>query len=89
MMRREVVIFNVLSLVGTLGLSAVLFSYAAVPEEKRLAASQPQPMEAFSDVDLGPDYGQIPVVELVGYYLENPPVKATGSAPVKRHFGGC
>jgi len=88
-MRREIVIFNILSLLGTLGISALLFSYAAVPEEKRLAASQPQPMEAFSDVDLGPDYGEIPVFELVGYYLENPPVKAAGAAPVQKHFGGC
>ncbi len=88
-MRREVMIFNIFSLLATLGISAVLFSYAAVPEETRLAASQPQPMEAFADVDLGPDYGRIPVVELVGYYLENPPVKAAGAAPAKKHFGGC
>ncbi|MCW8882034.1 hypothetical protein [Sedimenticola selenatireducens] len=88
-MRREIVVFNVLSVLVTLGISAVLFSYAAIPEEKRLAASQPKPMEDFADVDLGADFGQIPVVDLVGYYLENPPVKATGSAPVKRHFGGC
>lgn len=89
-MRREIIIFNTLSLLATLGLSVLLFTGAAVPEEKRQAASQPQPMEAFDDVDLGPDYGEIPVFELVGYYLENPPVKTSGSAaPVQRHFGGC
>lgn len=88
-MRREIIIFNTLSLLVTLGISAALFTSASVPEEKRLAASEPQPMEAFDDVDLGPDYGEIPVFELVGYYLENPPVKATGTAPVQRHFGGC
>lgn len=88
-MRREIVIFNVLSLLVTLGISALLFGSASVPDEKRLAASEPQPVEAFDDVDLGPDYGEIPVYELVDYYLENPPVKSATAAPVQRHFGGC
>ncbi len=88
-MRREIVIFNLFSLLATLGISAALFSSASVPEETRLSASQPQPVEAFGDVDLGPDYGEIPVFELVEYYLENPPVKSTAAAPVQRHFGGC
>ena len=30
-------------------------------------------MEEFDLVDLGSDYGQLTVFELVGYYLENPP----------------
>jgi len=89
MLSREVIIFNTLSLAVTLGLSAVFFSYAAVPDEKRLAATQPQPVEEFVDIDLGPDYGEISVAELMGYYMENPPVQVFGEAPKREHFGGC
>lgn len=48
------------------------------------------PMEEFDLVDLGSDYGELPVIELIGYYLENPPPAATaGAASKKKHFGGC
>jgi hypothetical protein len=89
MISREIVVFNILSLVITLGLSALLFSYTAVSHEKRLAAKQPLPMEAFADVDLGPDYGEVSVSELMGYYLENPPVQESGTVAKQQHFGGC
>ena len=88
-MKPEIVWFNAISLVVTLGVSALLFDAAAMPEEKRLAASEPLPMEAFGEVDLGPDFGSLPVEELVGYYLENPPVQTPGAAPKQLHFGGC
>ncbi|WP_275099078.1 hypothetical protein [Sedimenticola hydrogenitrophicus] len=89
MISRKIWAFNIASLLLTLGASAVLFPYASLPEETLRAAEQPLPMEAFPDADLGPDYGQVPVIELMGYYLENPPVKESGSAPKQQHFGGC
>ena len=89
MLSRKIVIFNTLSLVVTLGLSAVLFPYAVIPDETRAAAKQPLPVEEFADVNLGPDYGVVSVAELMGYYIENPPVSAGAAAPKRQHFGGC
>ena len=42
------------------------------------AAHEPLPMEEFDLVDLGSDYGQLTVFELVGYYLDNPPAPPDG-----------
>lgn len=89
MINRQIWIFNGLSLVLTLGVSVLFLGYASVPEETYQAAQQPMPMEEFPDADLGPDYGPVPVVELMGYYIENPPVKSSAAAPVRQHFGGC
>jgi len=54
-------------------------------------AATPQPMEDFDMIDLGEDYGMISVVELLGYYLDNPPELevSTGVKPRKLQFGGC
>ncbi|MFK5913705.1 MAG: hypothetical protein QM484_04950 [Woeseiaceae bacterium] len=89
MLSKEVIIFNTFSLIVTLGLCAVFFSYAAVPDAKRLAAKQPQAIEKFSDINLGSDYGDVSVAELMGYYIESPPVQLLGEAPKREHFGGC
>lgn len=89
MIKKEIWIFNGLSLALTLGISALLLGYASVPEETYQAAQQPMSMEEFPDADLGPDYGPVPVVELMGYYIENPPVKSSVAAPAQQHFGGC
>ena len=89
MLSREVVIFNVSSLVLSLVLCVVFFSYAATPYEKRIAAETPLAVEEFPDINLGPNYGEISVTELMGYYMENPPEKEAAEAPKKQHFGGC
>ncbi len=70
--------------------SAALFPYAAKTLAEVEAARTPAQMEDFDLVDLGEDYGQLTVFELVGYYLETPPAVETLAAPVKKkHFGGC
>jgi len=38
---------------------------------------------------MGPDYGELSVIDLMGFYIENPPQKNTTGAAPKRHFGGC
>ena len=87
----QVVLFCVGSLAASLGLAAVLYPYAVVDQAVIDAASVPQPMETLPDVDVGPDFGVLPVVELMGYFLENPP-QSTGTdtpEPERQHFGGC
>ena len=67
-----------------------LFPHTSMSPAEVEAARKPQPMEEFDLIDLGSDYGQLTVFELVGYYLENPPPAAAAgeAAPRKKHFGG-
>ena len=90
MTRMQMALFCVVSLAATIGVYAALFPYTSLSPAEVEAAGNPLPMEEFDLVDLGSDYGQLTVFELVGYYLENPPQVATGeTAPRKKHFGGC
>jgi hypothetical protein len=72
---------------------AVGFRFAALPAEVVAASKVPTPPEKMADMDLG-DFGKVDVIELVGYYIENPPAvesaapTADAAAPKKR-FGGC
>jgi len=89
-MNSRIVIFNVLSLVITLGLCVLLFQMTAMSDEAVQAAKVPLSAEEFEDVDLGEDYGPMSVIELMGYYMENPPQPPeAGQVEQKQHFGGC
>ena len=89
-MRLPILSFCIASLAGVVIVCAVLFPYASMSRTEAEAAGTPVPMEEFDLVDLGSDFGELPVIELIGYYLENPPrVTTTGAAPKKKHFGGC
>ncbi|MEZ5616247.1 MAG: hypothetical protein R3E35_13670 [Rhodocyclaceae bacterium] len=92
MMNRESLIFCGASLVLTLAVSAVGFHFAALPDETVAAMKQPAPAETLPDVDIGGGFGKVPVTELVGYYMENPPApKGSGgdAPPAVQRFGGC
>jgi hypothetical protein len=88
---RRSLIFCVAAVVGSVAASAVGYSLAALPREVVAAARAPAPAERLGKIDLGPGFGTITVLDLLGYYLENPPVQsAAGGAPEKaRRFGGC
>ena len=84
------IVFCILSLVGSIGLSYALYPNATNPTiaESKTA----KPMEDFyEDFNLGEDFGPMSVIDLMGYYLENPPAPtASGAVAVpKRQFGGC
>jgi hypothetical protein len=45
--------------------------------------------EKMQDIDLG-DFGKVTVLEMLNYYLENPPAKITVESELKEtHFQGC
>jgi hypothetical protein len=95
MMNKESLIFLAASLAVTVAVSAVGFSLAARPRAAVEAEKQPAAAETLPDVDIGGGFGKVSVIELVGFYIENPPApKGSGgsggdaSASVKR-FGGC
>lgn len=89
-MNRDSWVFCTVALALALLAGAVGFRFAALSPEALAAARTPTPAERLPDVDLGPGFGPVPVLELLGYYIENPPAPAGGSAEaaVKR-FGGC
>ena len=90
MTRLQMVCFCALALAGTVAVYAALFPHATLTQAEVDAASNPLPMEEFDLIDVGSDYGELTVFDLVGYWLENPPeVEVVATAPRKKHFGGC
>ncbi len=90
-MKKEILIFWLMALAATLGLSAFMFHYAAVAPGMLTNSRIPQPMESLQDVNLGANYGTVSVTDLVGYYIEHPPAPkgATAADDSEHKFGGC
>ena len=92
-MNRESLVFCVLALAAALAVCALGFRWAALPTAELEATRRPAQAETLPDVDLGGGFGKVSVIELVGYYLENPPPPAgasPGAAPAAtKRFGGC
>lgn len=90
-MDRSSIIFCLAMIVGTVAISWVAYPFAAMDPEVVAAARTPQPAELLPDVEVGQGFGTLPVIELMGYYVENPPAPvATGAAPAPElKFGGC
>ena len=85
-----IIIFCIVSLVGSIGLSYALYPHASSPMVAE--SKQAKAMEDFvEDIDLGEDFGPMSVIDLMGYYLENPPAPVNSNTPAvpKRQFGGC
>ena len=90
MSKIQITAFCVFSLTVTLAISFYLYPLAAMPKEAALKARQPAEMDEFDLIDLGEDYGQLTIYDLIGFYMDNPPATAAGdSTPKKKHFGGC
>lgn len=90
-MNRQSVIFCALAIAASLLVSAVGFRLAALPPEVVEAARRAAPAETLPDVDLGEGFGRVSVIDLVAYYVENPPAPRApdaAAAPARR-FGGC
>ncbi len=90
-MNRESWIFCGVALALSLAVSALGFSLAALPQQAVEAARKPAPPESLPDIDLGAGFGKVAVLELMGYYIENPPAPAggAGGVPAVKRFGGC
>lgn len=92
MINRESMIFCSAAAVVTVAVCAIGFSLAALPRAAIDTATKPAAAQDLPDVDLGAGFGKVSVIELVGYYIENPPApQAAGgdAAPALKRFGGC
>ena len=89
-MDRASIIFCAASALASLAVAWIAFPYAALDRATIEAARTPQPAELLDDVDVGQGFGTLPVIELMGYYVENPPVVEAGAAAAPElKFGGC
>lgn len=90
-MDRSSIIFCAGSLALCLGIAWIAFPYAALDRNTVEAYRTPQPAELLDTVDVGQGFGELPVIELMGYYVDNPPAPAAGGAAAAPEikFGGC
>ena len=90
-MERSSWVFLVGSLVATVLVSWIAFPFAAMDRDVVERALVPQPAEALGTVDVGGGFGELPVEELMLYYVENPPAapQAGAVAAPEIKFGGC
>lgn len=88
-MNRTNLIFCAASLVFSLLVAMVAFPVASLTASQLEASRTITPAEEMGEVDLG-EFGRVMVLELVDYYLENPPVTAAGEALLRKvRFQGC
>lgn len=91
MMNRVSFIYCVVSLMSTAVVLGAGFHLAAKPRSAIESVKKPVPPESLPDIDM-PGFGKVSVVDLMGYYIENPPVAATaggGATSSAQRFGGC
>ncbi len=88
-MDRASVIFCGGALAACFGLAAVAYPFAALSNAKVVESSSVVQAEQLGSMNLG-DFGEVPVADLVDYYIQNPPAPVlAGAAPKKVRFEGC
>ena len=88
-MDKSSLVFCIGSLLVCLGIAIFTFPKASVSRETLTNAKTPMDAEKMKDIDLG-DFGKVTVLEMLDYYLENPPANPTVESELKEtHFKGC
>ncbi|MEO1822632.1 MAG: hypothetical protein ABGX85_01265 [Candidatus Lambdaproteobacteria bacterium] len=88
-MDRSSYIFCVGSVLVCLGIAVIAFPAASVSRVTLEATQTPKDAEEMQDMDLG-EFGVVSVLELLDYFLENPPKKTTvETKSTETHFQGC
>ena len=83
------IIFCFGSVLVCLGIAIFTFPAASVSRQILTKANTPMAAEKMQDIDLG-DFGKVTVLEMLDYFLENPPAKTTVESELKEtHFQGC
>lgn len=68
-------------------IAVVAFPFAAMSKAQVTTANSVVSAEQLGEMELG-DFGKISVLDLVSYYMENPP-EVGSAAPKKIRFEGC
>lgn len=90
-MERNSWLFLVGSLVATVVVSWIAFPFAAMDRDVVERARVPQPADTLGTIEVGQGFGELPVEELMLYYVENPPAAPAAGAVAAPEikFGGC
>ncbi|OED42777.1 hypothetical protein AB833_05430 [Chromatiales bacterium (ex Bugula neritina AB1)] len=75
------------SLIAVISVVWLTFPYAARSAQEVELTATPQGAEMFDDIDLG-DFGLVPVLDLMQFYVDSPPLESNSSAK-KVRFQGC
>jgi hypothetical protein len=89
-MDRASLLFCSLSLAVSVLIAVIFFPFATLSTAELEASRALTPPEEMGELELG-DFGAVSVLELVDYYMENPPAPpAAGAAPARAvRFQGC
>jgi hypothetical protein len=88
-MNRDSVIFCISSLLVAIVVMAAIYPYSTLDQYQLNALQVPKQMDEFDlSINLGDDLGETTVIDLMAYYLENPP-DSNKTPVVVRKFGGC
>ena len=89
-MDRASLLFCTLSLAVSLLVAVIFFPMASLSPGELEASRALTPAEEMGTLDLG-EFGEVSVLEMVDYYIENPPVPSEGAATPERkvRFQGC
>lgn len=88
-MDRGSIFFCAASLVVCGGLAWLGFPLAALERDVIDMAKTPQPAETMPMVEIGGGFGEVSPLELMGYYVDNPPAVSASAAAPEIKFGGC
>jgi len=88
-MDRSSILFCSVSLAVSILIAVLFFPMATLSWGELETSRQATPAEEMPDLELG-EFGNVSVLELVDYYIENPPVATSGDAPTRKvRFQGC
>lgn len=88
-MDRSSLLFCAVSLAATVLIAVLFFPMATLTWDELEASRQAKPAEDMGSIELG-DFGSVTVLELVDYYIQNPPVANSDDAPARKaRFQGC
>ena len=88
-MDRSSLLFCAASLALSILIAVIFYPMATLSRDELETSRQATPAEEMTDLNLG-DFGNVSVLELVDYYIENPPVVTSGVAPARKvRFQGC
>lgn len=81
------ILFCAITAVCAFAVSWFIFPYAALSHDELTAAKTPVEAELLDDVAV-PDFGEVPVFDMVLHYIDNPPLESEADAG-KVRFQGC
>ncbi len=87
-MEKSSLFFCIGSVAMSLLVAILAFPYVAMDSAIITAANATVPAYEMGSYEVGEGFGEVPVEEMMTYYVENPPAVLSGPAPRIR-FGGC